>query len=202
MKREASELTQIASHTSPAPTPQGRATEPATSEGNLEKRFVLAHDAAQGLERSLLQEVRSFTRYPKRINKPESNEQRNENNFRQRLDKNISCMNEESKTYLRTLEMLPTRAYAQDLLAKVKRLGRIPKELNTTEDDESKVEHNLARQLRDARVAGAFTESEETELDKLAQIDREKQLETKKLVCREYAQELMHRIRLLGRLPK
>ena len=52
------------------------------------------------------------------------------------------------------------RDRATALLARIKRLGRIPKELNAADDEESKRERNLAVQLRDAHIRQIFTESE------------------------------------------
>jgi hypothetical protein len=125
----------------------------------------------------ILTEVRHLGRIPRALNRIDDRDSRDEFNLARQLSNaraaQIFTVTEEAELdkfaeldaeKLRERKQVASREHAQDLLAQVRRLGRIPKELNTAEDDESKDEHNLARQLRKAHANQIFNESEETEL--------------------------------------
>jgi hypothetical protein len=160
-----------------------RAAEPAIaiSEQTLEKLYTTAEAIASGSEKSLLQEVKSLGHYPIEIQKPQSEDEKREKLMRKRLNRHKSSQSREAGEYLRALESFShaeakraaNRSQTQDLLAKIRRLGRTPRELKTTENEESKDEHNLARRLRDARAARVFTETEEAELVSIGETELE-----------------------------
>jgi hypothetical protein len=87
------------------------------------------------------------------------------------LEAMLEHTKERTNENLAETKLAASREYAQALMAEVRSLGRVPKELNTTEDEESKDEHHLARQLRDARANHIFTESEEAVLVSISETE-------------------------------
>ena len=60
----------------------------------------------------------------------------------------------------------------------------------------------MARQLRDARAAKLFTESEEAELAGLVGTDQTNLTEAKQTATRELTQQILRTVHQLGRIPK
>ena len=91
--------------------------------------------------------------------------------FTEAEDKELDRLAEKDQDNLTDSKEAASREHAQELLQKVRRLGRIPIALNQLSDQDSRAEFNLARQLSDARKAQIFTADEAAELVVLGQTE-------------------------------
>jgi hypothetical protein len=126
---------------------------------------------------ALMAKIRHLGRIPKRLANKDDQEARDEDNLARQLQRaweaNIFTGAEEAELdelieraseRHTELKEAATREHAQEILCQIRQLGRIPKDLHTTEDHASKEEEQLAPKLCRARKIHIFTDSEEAEL--------------------------------------
>jgi len=144
----------------------------------------------------LIESLRAFGRMPRKIRNPETKAEKDE----QKLARDI-CEARAATAFSESEEMEitqfaqeadPGQKGVQDLLSRVRLLGRMPSEMKHPVSVDEKAEQKLARDLREARAAKALTEAEEVEMSRLAQEAHP---------AREHVQGLLSSLRELGRIP-
>ena len=178
-------------------------SEPKTaSTSKLEQLFQSAYAGSVGVERSLLKDIHAFGRWPRRITQPSTVPQQEENRLRKRFDKKKPNLNKASFDYCEALQSDEKRQLAESLIARVRALGHAPKESSKTGDPDAQDECKLARDIREARTAQIFTEEQQAELSSLLEADAAAGQEANLQMQRDLAENLLARVRVLGRLPK
>ena len=174
-------------------------------EGTL---FQMAIDSSAPEDKTLLSKTLALGRYPQRYMKPSTEEQRKENCLADALSKRMKKMSTDARRFLDELkdaraaadakkQKHATQQKTQALLAKVRKLGRIPQRFMHPQNAEQTAENALAHDLGKARAGKKLDDAAEAMLDELKARSAAVVAERK----RQYIDGLLAEVRRLGRQP-